>query len=319
MEIIAISGEPGCRHELLARLAAERLGCELIGEAELEKKISTQFGDRSQFPGRAWNAVAAAAVASAGTSTGGDAPYLILCFPGAEALFGDLHGLFRFHVVAPERIRLRNLMAERGIDRLAAKAWLRKMAAEQLELRKRRFGRKSGGMTQFDVVANEQAFEPAATLELLMAALKSRLAPEALTPAEAEQARFGLQERLARCGIAMPDRTGAEGKAFGHPSEQVFANLLDLYRIAWDYEPRSFPLQWDKDGKVSEAFTPDFYLPEFDLYVELTTMKQAHVTKKNRKIRLLRAIYPHVNIQIFYQKDVQELLANRRLPEGLVR
>ncbi len=112
-----------------------------------------------------------------------------------------------------------------------------------------------------------------------------------------------------------PDRVRVERKAFGHPSEEVFANLLDFYRIAWDYEPRSFPLQWDKDGKVSEAFTPDFYLPEFDLYVELTTMKQANVTKKNRKIRLLRAIYPHVNIQVFYQKDVQDLVMKYRLPE----
>ena len=104
-------------------------------------------------------------------------------------------------------------------------------------------------------------------------------------------------------------------KEFGHPSEEVFANLLDFYRIAWEYEPRSFPLQWDKDGKVLEAFTPDFYLPEFDLYVELTTMKQANVTRKNRKIRLLRAIYPHVNIQVFYQKDVQDLVIKYGLPE----
>ena len=88
----------------------------------------------------------------------------------------------------------------------------------------------------------------------------------------------------------------------------MFANLLDFYRIQWQYEPRSFPLQWDKDGNVIEAFTPDFYLAEFDLYVELTTMKQALVTRKNRKVKLLRAIYPHVNIQVFYQKDFQDLV-----------
>ena len=99
----------------------------------------------------------------------------------------------------------------------------------------------------------------------------------------------------------------------------AFANLLDFYGIEWDYEPRSFPLQWDKDGKVSEAFTPDFYLPEFNLYVELTTMKQANVTKKNRKIRLLRSIYPHVNIQVFYQKDVQDLVMKYGLPERLAQ
>jgi hypothetical protein len=133
------------------------------------------------------------------------------------------------------------------------------------------------------------------------------------------QVQFQVRLKLARYGIVPPDRVTLKSKEFGHPSEEVFANLLDFYRIAWDYEPRSFPLQWDKDGRVLEAFTPDFYLPEFDLYVELTTMKQVHVTKKNRKIRLLRAIYPHVNIQVFYQKDIQDLVIKYGLPERLAR
>ena len=83
---------------------------------------------------------------------------------------------------------------------------------------------------------------------------------------------------------------------------------MDFYRIPWEYEPRSFPIQWDRDGKVAEAFTPDFYLSEFDLYVELTTMKQSLVTKKNRKVKLLKELYPHVNIQVFYQKDFENLI-----------
>ena len=98
--------------------------------------------------------------------------------------------------------------------------------------------------------------------------------------------------------------------------------MRSCLRICWTsitssgkYEPRSFPLQWDKSGKVIEAFTPDFYLPEMDLYVELTTMKQALVTKKNRKIKHLRAIYPHVNIQVFYQKDFQDLVMKYGLSE----
>ena len=112
----------------------------------------------------------------------------------------------------------------------------------------------------------------------------------------------------AAAGCRHPKGPVSPSKSFGHPSEEVFANLLDFYRIAWLYEPRSFPLQWSATGGVTEAFTPDFYLPESDLYVELTTMKQSHVTKKNRKIKLLKAIYPHINIQIFYQKDFEELL-----------
>jgi len=102
--------------------------------------------------------------------------------------------------------------------------------------------------------------------------------------------------------------------SFGHPSEEFFARLLDFYRIPWTYEPRSFPLQWNKDGKVTEAFTPDFYLSDLDLYVELTTMKQSLVTRKNRKVKLLRAIYPHINIQILYQKDFQDLFFKHGLP-----
>jgi hypoxanthine phosphoribosyltransferase len=120
--------------------------------------------------------------------------------------------------------------------------------------------------------------------------------------------QFKTRLELARHGITPAGRADLRKVAFGHPSEEMFANLLDFYRIQWAYEPRSFPLQWDKDGHVTEAFTPDFYLPEFDLYVELTTMKQALVTRKNRKIKLLRAVYPHINIQVFYQKDFQDLV-----------
>jgi len=94
---------------------------------------------------------------------------------------------------------------------------------------------------------------------------------------------------------------------FVHPSEQEFARFLDYYRIRWVYEPSSFPIGWE-DGRVSEMFTPDFYLPEHDMYVELTTMKQSLVTPKNRKVRLLRELYPDVNVRLLYQKDYQQLV-----------
>lgn len=96
---------------------------------------------------------------------------------------------------------------------------------------------------------------------------------------------------------------------FAHPSEQEFARFLDYYRIRWQYEPVAFPIGWDADGRVTEMFAPDFYLPEHDRYVELTTMKQSLVTPKNRKVRLLRELYPDVNIKLLYRKDYQQLLA----------
>ncbi len=96
--------------------------------------------------------------------------------------------------------------------------------------------------------------------------------------------------------------------SFGHPSEEEFAKLLDFYRIEWLYEPRSFPLAW-QNNKVTEMFTPDFYLPELDLYIELTTLKQSLITEKNRKLRRLRELYPDVNIKLLTKSDYLRLLA----------
>ena len=96
---------------------------------------------------------------------------------------------------------------------------------------------------------------------------------------------------------------------FAHASERVAAEILDFYRINWLYEPKTFPLEWDGKGNVIVSFSPDFYLVDFDLYIELTTMSQKLVTKKNRKVRRLKELYPDVNIRIFYQKDFKRLLA----------
>ncbi|MDH4140400.1 MAG: hypothetical protein OEV43_07500 [Coriobacteriia bacterium] len=101
---------------------------------------------------------------------------------------------------------------------------------------------------------------------------------------------------------------------FAHPSERVAAEILDFYRIRWEYEPTTFPLEWDGTGKVIASFAPDFYLPDLDLYIELTTMSQKLVTKKNRKMRRLKELYPDVSIKIFYQRDFRNLLLKYGIP-----
>jgi bifunctional protein TilS/HprT len=95
--------------------------------------------------------------------------------------------------------------------------------------------------------------------------------------------------------------------SFMHPSEREFANLLDFYQIKFLYEPRSFPLRWD-GNRVVEMHTPDFYLPEYDQYFELTTMKQSLVTQKNRKLRHVQEMYPEINIQLLYRRDLMRLM-----------
>jgi hypoxanthine phosphoribosyltransferase len=95
---------------------------------------------------------------------------------------------------------------------------------------------------------------------------------------------------------------------FAHNSERQLAKLLDFYGIEWQYEPRSFTLQTNRDGTPAQAFAPDFYLPAYDLYLEITTLNQKLVTKKNKKARRLVELYPGVKVKVLYQRDYMGLL-----------
>jgi hypothetical protein len=100
----------------------------------------------------------------------------------------------------------------------------------------------------------------------------------------------------------------SEPSRFAHASEAELARILDYYAVRWEYEPRTFPILWNPDGTVVESFSPDFYLPELDTYVELTTLKQSLVRRKNRKLRRVRELYPDIRIKLFYGKDFKALL-----------
>ncbi len=96
--------------------------------------------------------------------------------------------------------------------------------------------------------------------------------------------------------------------SFAHASEAELARILDFYQVRWEYEPDTFPIGWSMSGDVVESFAPDFYLPDMDLYVELTTLKQKLVRKKNRKLRRLRELYPDIRIKLFYARDFRMLM-----------
>ena len=100
---------------------------------------------------------------------------------------------------------------------------------------------------------------------------------------------------------------GHDTPRFANPVELEYAKILEWYGVPWLYEPRTFVLARDAEGRITEAFTPDFYLPEQDLYLEVTVMKQSLVTRKNRKLRKLRELYPEIKIKLFYERDFQRL------------
>lgn len=304
MAILTISGSPASRFEEVAHGSSKLLGFELVTESRLSQWMAQEFGETS-IPNRAWRPAAVSILARMAAEH-----HLVLCLWGAQALFPSSPFTLRAGIQAPEARRLGNVMLDQRLDRPEAKAALARMDREAQQLHKLRLGRTRPQPDSFDVVLNSEHLDAAQMAAILQAAATAHgLSQQGLLAAEAAAGmQFDSRLKLARYGITPVAHASLKRPAFNHPSEQIFANLLDFYRISWDYEPRSFPLQWDKDGRVTEAFTPDFYLHEFDLYVELTTMKQTLVTRKNRKIKMLRAVYPHINIQVFYQKDFQDLV-----------
>lgn len=129
--------------------------------------------------------------------------------------------------------------------------------------------------------------------------------PAALLP-ELKRAVAALEENFG--DEDEPEPRAQHHVSFAHESEEEFARILDFYDITWQYEPRTFAVEWDDEGSVASSFTPDFYLPGHDLYIELTTAKQPLVTKKNRKVRRLRELYPEVNIKVLYASDYRKLI-----------
>ena len=181
-------------------------------------------------------------------------------------------------------------------------------AAPSRSRRSRRSGRAAGeGAAQ----SEGEAAEKKRAAPLLKSGEGRATAQGAVIGMPSQSGETKRGEGASRRGSRRAGRRKGEqenaAKAFMHPSEKEFADLLDYYQINYLYEPRSFPLRWD-GSRVVEMFTPDFYLPEYDQYFELTTMKQNLVTQKNRKLRRVREMYPEVNVQLLYRKDLMRLM-----------
>jgi hypoxanthine phosphoribosyltransferase len=102
---------------------------------------------------------------------------------------------------------------------------------------------------------------------------------------------------------------------FSHPAEAMFARILDYYGVGWYYEPRTFDLEWNEKGKVKLAFTPDFYLPDQDLFIELTTLRPQLASIKNKKIRLMAELYPNIKIKLMKRRDIRDMMIKYGLYE----
>lgn len=217
---------------------------------------------------------------------------------GGQCLFRAVPGALHVRVVASTKERATRLMQERGIDEQSAV----RLIEESDEARRRfiqfHYGADIDDAAHYDLVLNTDRVSVEAATRLV------RLAVEVMNlMGRGRESRRWLE--------------ATRPLSFAHRSEEEFAKVLDFYRIRWAYEPRAFPLAWDEAGHVAEAFSPDFYLIDFDLFIELTTLKQSLVTEKNRKIRRFRELYPEVKLKVFYGKDYQNLLSKYGLAKRI--
>jgi cytidylate kinase len=223
---------------------------------------------------------------------------------GGQFLFRDCPWSLHVRVVADLRARIAAVLRGRDLTEADAEALLREGDRRRAEWIRQHYGENWEDAAHYDLILRSDRLGVEGAAAVLRRAAEVR----DLVGHTAEIASW-----VERRGGEIPGDRASGLHGFVHPSEAELARVLDFYRIRWQYEPKSFPLTWDEAGHVTEAFTPDFYLPDLDLYLELTTLKQSLVTDKNRKIRKFRELYPDIRLKVFYGRDFRSLVQKYRL------
>lgn len=307
MAILTVSRQFGSRGDDIARQLARRTGFRLVTRETIEGMMASRGMDPAVGETRAeLNVYADRLTAIVADMAAQES--IVLVGRGGQFLFREAACAMHVRVVAPKSWRAATVAAELALAPPAAAEMVAQRDALQARYLRAVFHRSPQPSDLYHMVLNTAALDLDHASGLAMSAVETAMLPSAglLTSDAAQRLKVRSKMSLARHFATRPSSSADD--AFAHPSERVFARLLDFYGIEWQYEPRTFPIEWNEQGELVEAFTPDFYLPEQALYVELTTMKQSLVTRKNRKVKLLRELYPDINIRIFYQKDVEDLV-----------
>jgi cytidylate kinase len=307
MAVITVCTEPGALGEEVAARVAGRLGFSLVdnarlaqlsGEIDLDEAGLRKVDEAISGEGLQIDAEteACARLLQDFIAQLAEEQDLVIIGRGAQGLFRDRPGTLHVRCIAPRKFRI---LQVKTYERLSGREAGRLI--KSLEIERSRYLRFLYHLNQADPNLYD--------LTLRMDRLSIEQAIKLIVTSLDEMGlRQVPKDRIVKDILPQaPEKRGSG--SFVNAAETEFARFLEFYRIPFEYEPRTFPLEADAEGKIIEAFTPDFYLPEQNLYIELTTMKQSLVTRKNRKVRKLRRLYPEINIRIFYQRDFYNLLA----------
>jgi cytidylate kinase len=317
MAIITISRLTGSGGREIATAAATALNFQLIDRNAMDSVVDQQFPVRTEQLSRlkkdrkVYQEMVRSAIAETAATHN-----VVVLGSGAQFLFLHVAASLRVQIVAPMLYRIARVMRLANVDRAEAEKLIEERDREKETFIRTLYGEDWRDPAHYDLVLNIDQFSNEMAVEIIVKAAQAK-------GIEATQVQLppALREEIltTKLDVAqMADLEPIDDKLpdFAHPSEREFARVMDFYRIRWQYEPKTFPIEWDENHNVVKAFTPDFYLPDLDLFIELTTMKQSLVTKKNRKVRLLRELYPEVNIKILYSRDYRNLIWKYGLANG---
>ena len=307
MAVITISREPGTFGEEIAARLAGRLGFDLVDKARL-KQLWTEIDLDESHLGTVDESVpkenhrldpeteASIKLVPDLIALLAEENDLVVVGRGAQGLFHSRPGTLHVRVVASRRFRVRQLQASAGLSAAKARSQIREMEKDRARYVRFLYNLNWKDPAIYDMILRMDRLSIEQALNLILEA--------------ADQMALRQVPRSQIVENLIPETAETrENGPFVNVAEEEFARFLEFYHISYEYEPRTFTLETDAQGKTIEAFTPDFYLSEQDCYIELTTMKQSLVTRKNRKVRKMRRLYPEINLRIFYQRDFYRLMA----------
>ncbi|MHB1314081.1 MAG: cytidylate kinase family protein [Christensenellales bacterium] len=219
-------------------------------------------------------------------------PAILMGF-GSQVLFAKEKNTFHVRMIAPKDVRIIRLRKQFRVSQEEAEQILIRTDKKHQRFVSTLFHIDLSDPGYYHLILNTADLHVDECVACIIAAYKEH------------EARLQMEKQTEGSGMI---NKIVELPVFKNPSEMEFAKILDMYQIDWKYEPKTFPIEWDAEGNVVSAFSPDFYLTKFDTYIELTTMNQKYVTEKNKKVKKLRELYPGVNIKIVYKKDFYSLI-----------
>ncbi len=314
MGVITISREFGSGGETIARLVAEKTRFLLVNKETITQGLA-EHGIEKPAP-RLEAALRDEDLAEAVHSyieAMHDYIYdlairnnLVILGRGGSVLFRDYPPAIHVKVIAQFTHRVKRVAKLYDLNTETAVKLVKEQDRDTSRYYRQLFDINWANLRAYDLVLNTEKMGLEDAADMIIAAYRIHAEPRELKDGPS--------------GIEFEDRifsspTEEENGHFMHPSEEEFARMLDFYRINWEYEPKTFMLEWDSEGNVVEAFSPDFYLVDQDLYVELTTQKPKQAWRKSRKIRRMKELYPDIQVRLIDKKGFESMLKKHSIDQ----